>query len=148
MLKALELPEGSYKKKVNTFLKESSALFSINKANIFDLIKSDKNRDDEAKKEDIKFLRLCLRGDMVKFGNMDNKFCENAHRAQEKIIKISEKIQRHRDKKKKKEISYLESDFSSTDSDNQTECDELYLPSAKSRKNRKGFRVTSKFAFS
>ena len=81
MLKTLELPEGSYKKRVNTFLKESSALFSINKTNIFDLIKSDKNRDDEAKKEDIKFLRLCLRGDMVKFGNMDNKFCENAHRA-------------------------------------------------------------------
>ena len=77
---------------MNTFLKESSALFSINKTNIFDLIKSDKKRDDEAKKEDIKFLRLCLRGDMVKFGNMDNKFCENAHRAQEKIIKMSEKI--------------------------------------------------------
>ena len=132
---------------MNTFLKESSALFSINKTNIFDLIKSDKNRDDEAKKEDIKFLRLCLRGDMVKFGNMDNKFCENAHRAQEKIIKMSEKILRHRDINKKKEISYLESDFSNTDSDNQTETNYIYLQ-LKSRKNRKGFRVTSKFAFS
>jgi len=144
MLKTLDLPEGSYKKKVTSFLKESTVLFPIHKENIFDMIKSDPNRDEEAKKEDIKFLKHCLSGVMVKMANIDKGFQENVHRAEEKLRKMAEKLQKLEDKQKRKEEDLAEREMElsfSTDSESLPDSDTPFEVPTTTKKISDGTKV-------
>ena len=116
ILKTLELPEGSYKKKVNSFLIESSILFSIHKTNIFNLIKGDTKRNSKAKSEDINSRN------MIKMTNTDKRFQENVLR--EKLKKVAVRFQRQ-ENKRKKEGDHMKRELASSNSDNQTKTDNI-----------------------
>jgi hypothetical protein len=145
-LKTLDPPE-KYKTKVQNFQKESTVLFPVHKDNIFDLIRSDPNRNAEARREDVKFLRHCLKGDMVKMSGVDKEFQEKVQtaeemyrNAEERIRKMAERIQRQEDKKKKEEKDLNERELEmeiSLGTDSTTDSDSTFEPPAKKKMSNK-----------
>ena len=60
-------------KKKQDFVFEANCTFQVYKTDILNLIKNDENRDKDAKREDIEFLKKAFRGEMVKFDNSKDK---------------------------------------------------------------------------
>ena len=117
------------------YLAETKILFDVAAKNVFDLIRADEKRDEDAKNEDILFLTEYRNGKIIKFGGLDRNFHKRAEMAQNRLEEFQQRLDTKLEAKErleKKEMDRIETEdatveleISNDSSDNEDIVDKL-----------------------